>query len=626
MATYYVRKMGSDSNAGTSAAAAWATIGKAVGASGAVSGDTVYVGPGHYYEAVAVNAAAAGVTVAGDPLGQYTGDTPGEILVAPYLGPYSRSSSSPTLTSDQANMTFRNMTFLSGSSSAVFLDDGATGNTIEKCAAIVSVGNQSGISVLSPFAAMSLTIRDCYAWTPAGYAIYLRFTRGTGADYDANIQVQRCVLIGSRATRIESTGAGANFGGGADFTNCWFGNSVDSSGGSLSTTYPSTFKDCFFSNAFSASNAGEITDSGGNIVGGAYTNITQHATSRASETQLMKPFSLGHEWLYGLPMQRPFAFYPGYLATGIEGSETKDLANDRSIFDGTGVWGDSGTCTSANNDDLSDSSKTWGVNQWKGWLLRITGGTGSGQVKMIGSNTATELDISGAAPSGGLWSTTPSTDSTYIIYRGPLVETGTATSGSTTTVVDSGANWATNQWAGYTCEITAGAGVGESKAVTSNTATTLTTATFTATIDNTSVYAIYKDSLTAVRAVPGAIAAHDTAIKETSVTDAGNGIVIHGYGSHEFQIPVDADATLVTIKARYDSNHGTSTKPQAILLAQGEIGVSTETLTMTEGADTWQTLTFSSFTPTAAGVVTVRLQSRSATPYGKAYFDTFTIT
>jgi hypothetical protein len=54
IATYYVRIGGNDASAGTSAGTAWRTIGKALGAAGIASGDTVYVGAGVYREAVTV--------------------------------------------------------------------------------------------------------------------------------------------------------------------------------------------------------------------------------------------------------------------------------------------------------------------------------------------------------------------------------------------------------------------------------------------------------------------------------------------------------------------------------------------------------------------------------------------
>ena len=51
---------------------------------------------------------------------------------------------------------------------------------------------------------------------------------------------------------------------------------------------------------------------------------------------------------------------------------------------------------------------------------------------------------------------------------------GTATGGSTTTVVDTTATWTTNQWQGKSVWITAGAGSGGKAHIVSNTATTLT--------------------------------------------------------------------------------------------------------------------------------------------------------
>ena len=51
MATYYVDKTnGSDSNAGTTEATAWATVGKAVGYTSLAAGDTIWIAPGTYFE------------------------------------------------------------------------------------------------------------------------------------------------------------------------------------------------------------------------------------------------------------------------------------------------------------------------------------------------------------------------------------------------------------------------------------------------------------------------------------------------------------------------------------------------------------------------------------------------
>lgn len=128
-----------------------------------------------------------------------------------------------------------------------------------------------------------------------------------------------------------------------------------------------------------------------------------------------------------------------------------------------------------------------------------------------------------------------------------------------------------------------------------------------------------------VRAV-GALELHDTAAKETGTVDAGGvGLKITGPGDHDLLVAVPASATTITIRARYDTNHGATNKPQVLLLANGEIGVAAQTLTMAAAVDTWETLTFSSFTPTAKGVVTLRLISRAAAGTGIAFFDTATV-
>jgi len=71
MPTYYVRTDGSDGNAGTGIAStqAWQTISKALGATGITGGDTVYVAPGVYREAVNITFSSTANTayIIGDP-------------------------------------------------------------------------------------------------------------------------------------------------------------------------------------------------------------------------------------------------------------------------------------------------------------------------------------------------------------------------------------------------------------------------------------------------------------------------------------------------------------------------------------------------------------------------------
>jgi hypothetical protein len=85
MATYYVKMAsdgGNDLLSGTSPSNAWATIGKALGATGIASGDTLYIAPGTYNESVTINMAnpTAETLIIGDPTAlQFPGMAPGPV-------------------------------------------------------------------------------------------------------------------------------------------------------------------------------------------------------------------------------------------------------------------------------------------------------------------------------------------------------------------------------------------------------------------------------------------------------------------------------------------------------------------------------------------------------------------
>jgi hypothetical protein len=201
---------------------------------------------------------------------------------------------------------------------------------------------------------------------------------------------------------------------------------------------------------------------------------------------------------------------------------------------------------------------------------------------------------------------------------------GTATSGTASTLTDSGKSWTVNAYTGQIVRITSGTGSGQWRFVASNTSTALTVVPdFATTPDNTSVYAVECAGSTGC---VGCSEIHDQDRKEPTTTDSGNGIVINGPGDTEFLIPVDNTSTTISVKARYDSTHAATNKPQAQLVENGEIGFTGETKTMTSAADTWETLTFTAFTPSQKGVVKLRLISRSASGAGKAFFDTISIT
>jgi hypothetical protein len=69
-----------------------------------------------------------------------------------------------------------------------------------------------------------------------------------------------------------------------------------------------------------------------------------------------------------------------------------------------------GTSTGTNTSTtLNNTGKAWTTNQWTNMQIRITGGTGNGQIRTIASNTATAITVSAA------WTTTPDATSTYAL-------------------------------------------------------------------------------------------------------------------------------------------------------------------------------------------------------------------
>ena len=77
----------------------------------------------------------------------------------------------------------------------------------------------------------------------------------------------------------------------------------------------------------------------------------------------------------------------------------------------TGIYDatyDSGTASAGGATTLTDSTKAWATDQWISYQVRITGGTGIGQIRPITDSTGTVLTVAA-------WSTQPDATSTYVI-------------------------------------------------------------------------------------------------------------------------------------------------------------------------------------------------------------------
>lgn len=127
-----------------------------------------------------------------------------------------------------------------------------------------------------------------------------------------------------------------------------------------------------------------------------------------------------------------------------------------------------GAATGGSTTTLIDSSRTWDPGCWTGNRVRIVAGTGLGNEIVITANTNTTLTYA-------TQTFTPDSTTRYQI----MATFGIATSGSTTTIVDTTKNWKVNQWAGKRVRITGGANQSGELTVASNTANTLTFAATT---------------------------------------------------------------------------------------------------------------------------------------------------
>jgi hypothetical protein len=123
----------------------------------------------------------------------------------------------------------------------------------------------------------------------------------------------------------------------------------------------------------------------------------------------------------------------------------------------------------------------WTVDQYKGYTLLFTNGADMGALATVTGNDATTISFSPAAPyatasgmSLTLWPTASGGDiDTAYAAKGvtvPSIDRGVS-------LVDAGRNWTANQWTGYYLYMQTGKNAGLYRAITGNTATTLTVAT-----------------------------------------------------------------------------------------------------------------------------------------------------
>jgi hypothetical protein len=146
-------------------------------------------------------------------------------------------------------------------------------------------------------------------------------------------------------------------------------------------------------------------------------------------------------------------------------------------------WSDAqlayGYATSGTTTSITDTTKNWIRGTWVGHVVRITAGTGLGNELTVTANNNNTITFATAT-------FTPDNTTRYEI----MDTFGTATSGGTTTLVDTAKNWVPNQWTNKRLRFIGGAAVTNEVTITGNTSNTLTFAATTA-VDSSTNYVIY---------------------------------------------------------------------------------------------------------------------------------------
>ena len=297
MPTYYVRPDGNNGNAGTGSgiAQAWATLGKALGATGITGGDTLYIAPGRYAEQITLGGTYSSATaVIGDPLcTQFTGLNTGKVFITNVASSGTSLFSGALLSgSGKSNLTFSNIAFehtISTSAAVCVSLLLGTNNGFIKCTFRQSA--QGGIlCTFTPptSTALNATLSNCIM---IGGVVNL-----TGSNVSDTTSVKNCIFNGSAGYYLST------FSIGLLIYNCTFLTTtsyalVHSSG---SLTYPTYVRNCVFvgvANSLYSSTLGHVIQEYNRLMS---STVFQVASSVTSTTNGNASTDDGYSLLVGL--------------------------------------------------------------------------------------------------------------------------------------------------------------------------------------------------------------------------------------------------------------------------------------------------------------------------------------
>lgn len=345
MATYYVRPDGNNSNSGlgSGTGSAWQTLAKALGASGIGSGDTLYIAPGTYTEAVTIGGTYTAPTyVYGDPLcQQFTGISAGSVRHSSATSTGNdRTINSILLSgSGKSNLNFRNIHWLSCNNyNQVSLLLGQN-NTFTKCVfeQVYQAGPVNCVISGPSSTAINALFDSCIFLTAAGGNASISMNGSNVADTSA---ITNCLFIGNgtfHCILLTSTQCA--------ITNCNFnGFNIGVGVASGSATFVSSIRNCVFSRVASAVTSvtsGWATATYNRLCLSSLSNVP---TSGTNITEGISGVDTGYSLLTGLQNLQFFSSYFGSPNTSA-GIATNAPITDMYGVTWTGTSPDTGSAT-----------------------------------------------------------------------------------------------------------------------------------------------------------------------------------------------------------------------------------------------------------------------------------------
>jgi hypothetical protein len=333
MAIYYVRLDGNDANIGTGSTSyeAWRTIQKALGATGIGSGDTLYIAPGVYREAVTIGGTYSTTTyITGDPTSsQFSGVAAGEVRITGFSSDASSTSIGTVITATSKNNLYWSNIFFQNQNRVIDATT-STGWTFEKCymQSIRAIGataaNGSTISMSTTAGtALGLTCTKCIF--DSAFCFFLTIPKHT-ATYDSGMTWTDCFFnvpnnIVYPAAIYTFPGAGTVFPTGGVVTNCTFiggstgvGTIVHEYG--WNSTTPFAVKNCLHLGAgrfLNCATSGAMVETYNRYPNATLTGVTASGTSSSGG---IYGNDLGYSTLVGLPSVYAYGSTFGSVNTG----------------------------------------------------------------------------------------------------------------------------------------------------------------------------------------------------------------------------------------------------------------------------------------------------------------------